>query len=254
MTTLRASGLMKYILALPLLAGLALPALAQDIKYRSVARYRVKPDRVGDFTLNIKEFISVMKKANPERAFSMWTSLTGPQEYVLVSYHAKLAELDQTMQQDPKLKDVGAQLATIGSRINACVEGGERYVDEIQTDLSLPRSADLPKTIRMLRSRVKPDRVNDYMNLVKTEALPAMKKSGAKVFTVSRMRYGRPGHEFASVTAIENWASLDSPLAMVQAMGEEGFQKYLAKAMPMMEEYEANIYRHLPDLSYTPAK
>jgi quinol monooxygenase YgiN len=245
---------MKCVLTLPLLVGLAGPAQAQEMKYRSIARYRLKPERAGDFALNVKEYISVMKKANPDRAFSMWTSLTGPQEYILVSYHAKYAELDQNMQQDPKLKDVTAQLATIGSRINACVDGGERYVDEVQTELSLPRSGDMPKTIRMLRARVKPDQVTNYVNLIKTEALPAMKKAGATVYTVSRARYGRPGNEFASVTAIENWAALDSTSPMVQAMGEAGYQKYLAKVMPMLDEFEANIYRHVPDLSYTPTK
>jgi hypothetical protein len=243
---------MKYALAFPLLAGLALPALAQDLKYRSIVRYRVKADRAGDFSLNIKEYISVMKKANPDRAGSMWTSLTGPREYVLVSLYARYGELDQT--EDPKLKDVAAQLAAIGSRISACVESTERYIDEVQTELSLPRSPDVPKTIRVMRTRVKMDRVNEYMNLVKTEALPAVKKSGAKVFTVSRARYGRPGNEFMSVTAIENWAALDSPPAIVQGMGQEGYQKYLAKVLPLLEESEVNIYRHMPELSYTPAK
>jgi quinol monooxygenase YgiN len=245
---------MKSVLALPLLAGLAVPALAQETKYRSVSRYRVKPDRAGDFALNIKEYISVMKKSNPERSFSTWTSLTGPQEYVLVSYHAKYAELDQNMMQDPKLKDVAAQLAAIASRINACVEGGERYVDEIQTELSLPRPAEMPKTVRMIRSRVKPDQVNNYINLIRTEALPTMKKAGAQIYTVTRMRYGRPSSEFASVTALENWAALDSPSPFVQAMGEAGYQKYLAKLAAMLDESEINLYRHMPELSYTPAK
>jgi hypothetical protein len=204
--------------------------------------------------LNIKEYISVMKKANPDRAFSMWTSLTGPQEYVLVSYHAKLAELDQTMQQDPKLKDVAAQLAAIGSRINACVESGERYVDEVQTDLSLPRPSDQPKMIRLLRTQVKPDQVNNYMSLLKSESLPAMQKAGIKVYSVSRMRYGRPTSEFASVVGLESWADLDGPPPMVRALGEAGYQKYLAKLQPLVDQSEFDIYRHLPDLSYTPAK
>jgi hypothetical protein len=254
MTTTLASRLSKCLLAIPLLAGLALPAAAQEIKYRSINRYRVKPDRAGDFSLNIKEYISVMKKANPDRAFNMWMSLTGPQEYILVAYHAKYAELDQVPAQDPKLKDVAAQLATIGSRINACVETSDRYIDEVLTDLSLPRPAQLPKTIRMLRVRVKPDQITNYLALIRSESLPAMKKAGVNLYTVSRVRYGRPGNEFASVTPVENWAALDSPAPIVQALGEAGYQKYLAKALPMFDEYESNILRHLPDLSYAPTK
>jgi len=254
MTTIRALRLIPYVLALPLLTGLSNLAQAQDLKYRSIARYRLKPERAGDFALNVKEYISVMKKANPDRAFSMWTSLTGPMEYILASYHAKYAELDQNPQQDPKLKDVAAQLASIGSRINACVESGERYVDEVQTDLSLPRSGDIPKTVRMVRAKVKPDQISNYVNLMKTEMLPARKKAGAPVYLVTRVRYGRPGNEFHSVSAIENWAALDSPGPVAKAMGEAGYQQYIAKVLPLLEEFEYNLYRHVPDLSYTPTK
>ncbi len=254
MTTTRASRLMTCVLALPLLAGLSSQAQAQDLKYRSVARYRLKPERAGDFALNVKEYISVLKKANPNDAFSMWTSVTGPMEYVLVSYHAKYAELDQNPQQDPKLKDVAAQLAAIGSRINACVETGDRYVDEVQTDLSLPRTGEMPKMVRMLRAKVKPDQINNYINLVKAESLPAMKKAGVPVYLTTRVRYGRPGNEFHSVTALDNWAALDSQSPRVKAMGEAAYQQYLGKVLPMLEEYEYNLYRYVPDMSYTPAK
>lgn len=254
MTAIRALRLTSVLSALPVLAGLTLPVMAQDAKYRSISRLRVKPDRSGDFGLNVKEYISVLKKANPERAFSMWVSMSGPMEYILVSYHAKYSDLDYTMANDPKMKDVGAQLTAVGSRLNACLESSERYVDEVMSDLSLPRSAEVPKMVRVIRSRVKPAQMNAYMNLLKTETLPAMKKSGAPFYGVTRIRYGRPGHEFTSFTAVDNWAALDSPAPIVQAMGEAGYQQYLARVMPLLDEFEVNLYRHMPELSYTPAK
>lgn len=254
MTTNRAGRLSMFLLTLPLLAGFSVSAFAQDMKYRSVSRFRVKPDRAGDFTLNIKEYISVMKKANPDRSFSMWSAMTGPMEYILVSYHAKYAELDYLMANDPKMKDVSAQLAAIGSRINACVDASERYVDEILPDLSLPRPAEMPKMVRMIRSKVKPGQANAYMDLIKSTSLPAMKKAGAKVYTFTRMRYGRPTNEFSSVTEIANWASLDGTAPIVQALGEAGYQQYLAKVMALLDESEVNLYRHMPELSYAPSK
>lgn len=255
MSTLRALRLSPLVFALPLLATLALPIAAQDAKqYRSVSRYRLKPERAGDFVLNIKEYISVMKKANPDRSFSMWSSLTGPMEYVLVTYHAKYAELDQQMADDAKMKDVAAQLASIGSRINACVDSGERYIDEVQTELSLPRPAEMPKVIRVMRTRVKPDQVAAYTNLIRTEVLPAMKQAGVSSYTVARVRLGRPSSEFTSVLPVANWAELDAPAAIIRGMGDAAYQKYLAKVTPLIIESEVNLYRHMPDLSYTAAR
>lgn len=90
--------------------------------------------------------------------------------------------------------------------------------------------------------------------MIKSEILPAHKKAGSSLFLVSRARYGRPGNEFFSVSALNNWATLDSPAPLVQAMGDAAYQKYLAKAMALLDEFEVNVYRHLPDLSYAPAK
>jgi hypothetical protein len=89
---------------------------------------------------------------------------------------------------------------------------------------------------------------------VSNPTAPAMKKAGVQVYTVTRMRYGRPTNEFSSATAIDNWASLDSPAPIIQALGEAGYQQYLAKVMALLGESEVNLYRHMPELSYAPSK
>lgn len=219
---------------------------------RSVSRFRVKPDRDGDFRAGVKEYIAVLKKAGADRGFTMWASLTGPREYVLVSYHSNYAEFDQS--EDPKLKEVSGQLASIGSRLNACLESSERFIDAVEPDLSLPRSGEVPKVVRVMRTLVKADRVNDYTSLVKSEWMPHVKKSGIKTYLVTRVRYGRPVSEFMSVTGLEKWADLDGQSPVVKAAGDEAYQRYLAKVRPLTDQTEVNLYRHLPDLSYVAAK
>jgi len=240
----------RCVFALTALIALAVPALTQERNLRSVLRVRVKPDRVGDFQAGVKEYSAILKKANSERWSTWWVSLTGPREYALVQYHAKWAELDVT--QDPKLKDVAADVARIMARLLQCSEGSDRIIEQVQHDLGLPMSQETPKMVRVIRTRVRPEKVNDYMALVKSDLLPAITKSGAKLFVVARTRYGGPSSEFSSAVGINSWADLDGPPPVVRAMGEEGYRQFLAKLMPLVTETEYRMYQFLPDLSYIP--
>jgi hypothetical protein len=223
------------------------PAQAQNIRRIQLAT--VKPDRVGDFLAAVKESAALEKKGGSERFFSVWHSLTGANEYVLARNYAKWADLDAGP--EPKMKDLAAQLQAIGTRITQCIETSHMIVDEVLLDLSLPQTGPI-SMIRVLRSRVKPDKVNEYTALLKSEMLPAMKKAGLKLFAVSQVRYGGPNTEFISVSGINSWADLDGGLPIQKAMGEEGYQRFLAKLRPLIIESEANVFRFVPDSSYSP--
>lgn len=235
-------------------AGLtfATPVLGQTENLRTILRIRVKPDRVGDFRAGVKEYNAVLTKANYDKASTWWRSLSGPSEFVLVRYHAKYAELDQT--QDPKLKDVSADLARILARLYASSDSAETIVDEIIADISLPRPAEIPKMIRSLRTRVKPEHTDAYLALIKSEIVPAVKKSGIKTYLFARTRFGAPSSEFRSATALDKWADLDGPLPIQSAMGADAYQRFLAKLRPMLVESEYNIYVHQADMSYQPPR
>ena len=92
-------------------AALASPASAQDANIRSVTFYTVKPDRIGDFQAEIKEYNAILAKAGSDRYSSIWVSLTGPYEFARVQMYSKWADLDSTVGNDPKLKDQAADLA-----------------------------------------------------------------------------------------------------------------------------------------------
>jgi len=236
-------------------AALVIPARAQEgpANIRSLSFYTVKPDRIGDFQAEIKEYEAVLTKAGAGASHyhSMWHSLTGPNEYVLADYSTKWADFDSTP--DPKLKEVQADLQRIGTRITQCTESLHRIIEEVLPDLSLPGGAGVPKMISVLRSRVRPDKVDEYLGLVKNEVLPAAKKSGLTVFSVSRVRYGAPTTEFISVAGLSKWADLDGGFGVPKGMGEEGYQRFLEKIRPLLVESEYAMYRFQPDLSYLPA-
>jgi hypothetical protein len=228
------------------------PAWAQQANIRSVTFYRVKPDRLGDMQAAAKEYKAILQKAGSNRYYTDWLSLTGPNEYLHVVNYSKWADIDMTVAQDPKLKEQAADLQRIVTRIIQCTESSHRVIEEVLPDSSLPPSKELPDLIRAVRLRVRPDKVNDFLALSKSEILPAQKKSGVKVYSIARVRYGAPSSEFLTVLGLSKWADLDEPYGVQKAMGEEGYQRFLSKITPLLLESEYNMYRLQRDLSYLP--
>jgi hypothetical protein len=241
----------RCVFALAAAASLIAPVLAQEGNIRTVRFYRVKPDRIGDFRAAIKEFTAIVKNGGSNRFYTSWASLTGPTEYLRVDQYAKWADLDVV--QEPKLKEQAADLQRIGIRIIQCTESSQRIIEEILPDLSLPRASGVPKMVRTLRTRVRPDKVNEYLALIKSDVFPAAKKAELKSYSIAQVRYGAPTSEFLSVAGLNNWAQLDERSGIQKAMGEEGYQRFLAKLRPLVLASEYNIYRFEPELSYLPA-
>ena len=48
-----------------------------------------------------------------------------------------------------------------------CTESWHRVIEEVNPDLSLPDSGKAPTMIRVLVTQVRPDKVNDYLALVR---------------------------------------------------------------------------------------
>ncbi len=240
----------RCVLAVGVAAALTTSAAAQG-NIRSVTFYTVKPDRIGDFQAEVKEYIAVLAKGGSEHYYSMWVSLTGPRVYALASYSSKWADLDATS--DPKMKEQAADIARIGTRITDCTESWHRVIEEVNPDLSLPDSGKVPDMIRVLVTQVKPEKYNDYIALIKSDILPGIKKSGSKDYNIATGRYGASSAEITSVIGFNKWADLDDTIGLEKAIGKEGYQAVIAKVRPLIISSQSDIYRYQPDLSYLPA-
>ena len=109
--------------------------------------------------------------------------------------------------------------------------------------------------IRTLRVRVRPDKVNEYMALVKSELLPAVKKSGLPGYVTYRNYLGSSRFEFRVAMAINSWADLDDTALIVKGFGGmEAYNRYLAKVSPLITVAEYSVSRYREDLSYNPKK
>jgi antibiotic biosynthesis monooxygenase (ABM) superfamily enzyme len=233
-------------------AVLVTPVSAQDANIRSVTFYTVKPDRIGDFQAEIKEYNAILAKAGSNRYSSMWVSLTGDHEYARVQMYSKWADLDSTVDNDPKLKDQAADLARASFRIIECTSSWHREIDVVNPDLSLPDSGNEPKMVRVLVTQVRPDKVHDYLDLQKNMILPAIKKGGATDYNFAEKRYGEPGPTFVSVVAFNKWADLDDTIGAEKGLGKDGYQALVNQVRALIVQSEYIIYRYQPDSSYLP--
>jgi hypothetical protein len=168
-----------------------------------------------------REMARFYKKQDRNCYYTAWLSLTGPNEYLKVDHYSKWAELDMTPAQDPKLKEQAADLRRIGNRIIQCTRRSQRIIEEILHDLSLDSGKEVPNLIRTVRNRVRPDKINDYLALVKSEILPAVKKSGVKVYSNAQARYGALTSEFLAVFGFNKWADPDEPFGVAKGMGRK---------------------------------
>jgi hypothetical protein len=242
----------RYVMTAVLAASLSTFASAQTGNIRSITFVTVKPDRIGDFQAELKEVHALMKKDNSTRYSSVWVSLTGPREYAVVSYYNKWSELDAGA--DAATKEDAADLARLQTRMIDCASSWRRTIEEIQPDLSLPQtSTEMPKMVRVLTTLVRPEKYKEYLDLIKSDVLPAAKKGGLPTYIFAEARYGAPNSQVTSVIAMDKWADLDEPIGIEKALGKDGYQALLTKVRPLVVQAEANEYRFQPELSYLPS-
>lgn len=135
----------------------------------------------------------------------------------------------------------------------ACVEKYDRIIMQVNTALSLPRQAEPPKMIQSVKIRIHPDKVDDYLALLKSDMFPAIQKSEMKMFAVTQARFGAPPYEPRITVGMDKWSDLDEVPAIVKAMGgQDRYNPYLKKARPMPSYAEFAISRYVPELSYQP--
>ncbi len=248
---MRLKQTLRGLAAILVLAAVAAPAWAQgDI--RSVTHVLVKRDRNADFQAAVQDMVALYKKAGVSRGFTMWAATTGPAEYVVVSYLAKFADMDQTT--DPKLKDHQGAMAAISARLNSCAERIETEIHTMVPELTSPMGAAPPAYVRSGRTTAAPGKVNDVLELFKTELVPAWKKAGMSAYGVARVRYGAPSNQVHTFTAMKGWADLDGPPPVETAMGTAAYQQFMTKVRAITLRTEYTIYRYRPAMSYIPAQ
>ena len=206
----------------------------------------IKSGRTGDFMAALKEYNALYAKLTGTRPRLQYQFLTGEApRYRLTVTYPDWAALDA-----PSPNANNAALSLLNSRITSCIESQTTVVAELLPDLSTPQLNEPPTLVRIARTRVRPDKVNEWMAIMKNEVLPAYKKAG-RTLTVRQARFGAPTHEFYVSTRVANWADAGkNPIR--ESMGAEAYERMAAKLTALTTLRELDIVRYRADLSYSP--
>jgi len=158
--------------ALAATATLVTSASAQQpaaANIRSITRFAVKPERAGDFRSLVKEINGVFAKAGHKTGTTWWLSESGRGELVVVAYHTTWAEMNEP---PAAIREARADLAPLRARLGQCYDRMERIVDVILPEYSI-RSSEGPARVSVLRLLIKPESVDPFLQLVKSDLFPA---------------------------------------------------------------------------------
>lgn len=224
-----------------------LPCVAQR-NLRTILFVKAKLDQEDNWKASVKDYGALMKKAGSEQQYTVWESQTGPHMWAVVWYTANFKEIGED---NPKLKDSAADMATLFARLNGQTDSLEYWIDEMQPDFGI-LSKDVPPYVRTGRSRVLPGKMEEMRALFHDQIVPAVKKSGATSYGVAVARFGTPTNEFHSYIGVNGWADLDGPLGVEKGMSPAEWKAFQAKAGTIIESTQWELWKYHSELSYLP--
>jgi len=174
-------------------------------------------------------------------------------EFIIVTPFHSFAQFDG---QSPMLKALGSEgAAALGSRIGKLETGRRTYALRPRPDLSyIPEPNRTPKLGIVTVVDIAAGRNADFENLVKTDAVPAMKKAQAKGYYVSQVVYGGNTQEYITLVAYDTFEEIGKGHPFEIALGQAGVAKMMQKTTGLVTRVDRYISRFVPELSFMAGK
>jgi hypothetical protein len=96
--------------------------------------------------------------------------------------------------------------------------------------------------------RIKPDMLDEWIDLQKNEVIPAQKKGGVKERTVLQTAIGN-SFEYTILTPYPSFAALDGPAVNVKALGAEAAARLGAKVRKCVDVQRTYLINRVDDLA-----
>jgi hypothetical protein len=226
------------------LSLLALPISAQTI--RTIDFYEPKRESTAEFRAAITDYNTALRKAGGTDWATMWSSLSGPSQYVWIQDYEKWADLDK-----PRIgPQNNVELAVADQRIRNANQSTRRVILRLVPEASVPLTDELPTMIYARWARASSAHSAEYGAILKSDLLPAVKKGGIKSYSVWQVRLGTEMPQYLLLAGIDNWAFFDRPSSLTNSMKQEA----VAKMSDLTTDAREDVYRLRPELSYLPAK
>lgn len=229
-----------------------MPATAAAPHFVMLTIVDVRPDMMADYVaLQKNETIPALQKGGLEwreawRAGAFGTPYT-------VAYVAPLKSFADLDGPSPIVKALGEDGAkAYMAKVTKLVTNTRRYALRGRPDLGYKgaEGQPMPKLGVLASVEVSNGRMMEYESLLKTEWVPALKKAGVPMYSVSQVVFGGSISEYFTFTPIENYAQLDKGHPITQSLGEAGVNKLMARLGASVHRAERMIIRYDEELSF----
>ena len=247
-TCVVAAGTLVLALAdtVPTVAQTAPPPNRQQ-----VTLVRLKPDMVDEWLdLQKNQLVPAQKKGGVTTRTTLQTVLGNAFEYATIIPYPSFGILDgQNAQQKALGAEAAAQLA---AKIRRCVLTQSTYLLNRRDDLGIPQGTATAARTAVVRPL--PGKQAEYLDYIKSDVLPAMKKAKAagKIagYTVSIRGVGAAAGELTTTTYYNKFADLDAGNPAIAVVGEAAATAMTAKAVPLATNVQVMVRRRVADLSF----
>ncbi len=107
-----------------------------------------------------------------------------------------------------------------------------------------------PSWLAITVVNVRPEKVADFQDFVKTVTNPGLRKGGAKWRNVYQTAAFGDVFEYVIVAPIENFAQYDGPSALEKGLGKEAFEAWRTRSSQIVASVHTYAARERQDLSY----
>lgn len=211
----------------------------------------VKPEALNDWlTLQQKETIPALKKIGIQAREAWTTSVFGEGfQYFFSAPIDKFAAYDNP--QGPMVRALGQEGARIyNEKIRKMILSQQTLAITVLPESIIPPASYQPKFMVLNFAYITPGRGNEYLNYLRNELMPVIRKAKPAGFGVSRTLHGGDANEFVTARYMEKMADLDGPSLPQQVLGDKAGA--LAAPAGVVQRQERRIYRYVPNLSFGP--
>jgi len=123
----------------------------------------------------------------------------------------------------------------------------------LAVSLSTPALAQpAPTLYRYVHTHVKPDMLNEWLDLQKNEVVPALKKAGQTTQTVLASGLFGTSYEYVTITPFAKYADFDAVYPLVKALGQAGAARLHEKLLKCIVSQNSYAGMRLTDISNVP--
>ncbi len=234
--------------ALTVMAGAA--AWCQDAPSElvRVSFYKIRANGTYDFREGIKMINDAYKKSGvPWRQGWQMSMFGETYTMVMVTPVKNFAQFDG---QGPMAGMSAADSVKFQTLMRNAVESSRHQLVRYAPELSLNSGtmAD-PKFARVMTVRVKPGKMAEFEEAIKTMILPALQQAGIKDYWVDRMVLGGVSGEYTILTPFTKWAELDAYPPTDKLLGAS-FKAFMAKIAETVDSSDTLVAATVPELGY----